>query len=736
MARQTPEQDFSPIIDAFHDFARRCLIDDGSIFTDRRLWAPEIILEVKTAFVDRPDLSDKDFVTKLKGQLSDSSPDAQRLMAEMLWALLLFPFRGNMKEATKRSHIREIWAMTGDAVPDSPYLADPVLCGIGSAGPGFNNHRWRELRYLIVLAGRIKELERTERQRVLTDYDAFMRWIPTVPDEGRRQFRHMLRYLLFPERVEPMSSLGEWRKVLSAFGVAWDKTWTDRQYDDAIFAVREQLSQQYPGQKLDFYHSPVFELWQSEAAVPTVEPAAAAAASSIIRDVTLQPNVLAQNRIFYGPPGTGKTHQLRLELERYVDAPEEVDESVWRQSLVSEFGWRSAIAAALAAIGKPARVAEIAQHPIVEAKARQRGRAKHVANTIWATMQQHTPEEVKTVQLANRRPPFIFSKDESGVWSLFQSWKEEDPESAELAQKFARGPQHDRQPILRYRSVTFHPSFSYEDFIRGIRPVPTDDGSTQFQPVDGVFKQICDEARANPHRRYAIFIDEINRANIAKVFGELITLIEIDKRARYDESGRLVGGLAVQLPGGFSDDGSEEPFGVPDNLDIFGTMNTADRSIALLDVALRRRFEFVEIPPNYTVLESVDDIDMGLLLRRINDRLEFLLDRDHRIGHAYLMRVRSLDDLREVFRLQIIPLLQEYFFDDLGRVAMVLETSSGAAPMVRAQRLAHASLFSGAAGEGVPTDRLRYVVTPGTSWTGATFRGIYESAEADDEGLA
>ncbi|MGV8990728.1 MAG: MrcB family domain-containing protein [Thiobacillus sp.] len=452
---------------------------------------------------------------------------------------------------------------------------------------------------------------------------------------------------------------------------------------------------------------------------------------------TMQSSMQApKNLILYGPPGTGKTYWLQEQFTRYTDAPSEVDYDTWLQELLTNYGWRPVIAAALSDLGRAARVPEIRDHPLVQAKAKQRGRTSaSVHATLWGYLQEHTPETVETVKVSIRRAPYIFSKRESGEWELLADWHEQDEESSELVRLLQAGPGGSKEAIRRYRVVTFHPSFSYEDFIRGIRPVATaEDGTTQFRLVDGIFKQICDEARANPNKRYALFIDEINRANIAKVFGELITLIEPDKRAVFDNEGRKTGGMTVQLPGGDGADVAEPPFGVPANLDIYGTMNTADRSIALLDVALRRRFEFQEMEPDYGVINSrIGAVHLGDLLKRINDRLEYLLDRDHRIGHAYLMAAKSLDDLRRTFRVQVIPLLQEYFFDDLSRVAMVLAAGRSAPPLIGRELLRYSDLFSGSPSQGTLVERAKYVVTGEESWTEESFSGIYSSAIASAE---
>lgn len=257
------------------------------------------------------------------------------------------------------------------------------------------------------------------------------------------------------------------------------------------------------------------------------------------------------------------------------------------------------------------------------------------------------------------------------------------------------------QRIPKQKFVTFHPSFGYEEFIEGLRPVTNEDGALTYRVEEGVFKafsrnafnmllkkagikrewtdasgipQLDDMEKAKvrdaiPQVPFYLIVDEINRGDIARIFGELITLLEADKR--YSEENELV----TQLPY------SKQNFAIPPNLYLIGTMNTADRSISLVDIALRRRFGFIELMPDYAALrgliakngkpEAREIADVAVsLLERINGRIVDKYDRDHQIGHSYFTRIHeaetrgeAIEGLHFAWYHEIIPLLQEYFYD-------------------------------------------------------------------------
>ena len=285
----------------------------------------------------------------------------------------------------------------------------------------------------------------------------------------------------------------------------------------------------------------------------------------------------------------------------------------------------------------------------------------------------------------------------------------------------------------RIEMVTFHQNTTYEDFVEGIRPVltrggdapaePESLGDVQYELSRGVFRRIAERAALDPNHRYVLVIDEINRGNIARIFGELITLIEESKRIGQDDEAR------VTLPG------SKTDFGVPANLHVLGTMNTADRSIALLDTALRRRFVFEEMMPDpfhSGIRKDVDGIDCQKLLAAMNRRIAALLDREHQIGHTYFLRVDTLVALAGTFQNRIIPLLQEYFYDDWEKIRAVLNQNAFVRRSDPPEELIRLDL--------VDSSRAVYELLPARDgqWIAvAEYRKIYETkTPADDGGAA
>lgn len=217
----------------------------------------------------------------------------------------------------------------------------------------------------------------------------------------------------------------------------------------------------------------------------------------------------------------------------------------------------------------------------------------------------------------------------------------------------------------RVAFVTFHQSYDYSDFIIGFKPVPSASGMS-FEVRKGVLMRLAEEAEKNPHLPYLLIIDEINRGNISKIFGELITLIEADKRRDGDFP------LEVTLPCAFKGaDGQETcQFSLPSNVHLLGTMNTADRSIALLDTALRRRFKFERKDPQPDLLHAdLGGVKLRKLLTKLNEILADAFSPDHQIGHAWMpMKFDSKatgDDLIAAFNDKILPLLDEWYYDNI-----------------------------------------------------------------------
>ncbi|MDQ7046195.1 MAG: AAA family ATPase [Sulfurovum sp.] len=217
-------------------------------------------------------------------------------------------------------------------------------------------------------------------------------------------------------------------------------------------------------------------------------------------------------------------------------------------------------------------------------------------------------------------------------------------------------------PLVEF--TTFHPSYQYQEFIEGIS-IEEKDGNTFYKTKNGIFKKLARRALENKDKNYVLIIDEINRGNISSIFGEFFTLLEDTKRVSStdDENPEAV---SITLPY------SQEKLSVPDNLYIIGTMNTTDKSISLLDVALRRRFKFIAVEPDYSVLNNIENLDTAKMLQSINERLAVLKGEDFQIGHSYFLKVITLEDLQEIFEFKMIPLLKEYFHGDWESICAIL----------------------------------------------------------------
>ena len=380
------------------------------------------------------------------------------------------------------------------------------------------------------------------------------------------------------------------------------------------------------------------------------------------------------NIIYTGVAGTGKTYRLLQIAKEYTDyLPKSNNEDLLKQ-LLQELNWRDVVCLIFLDFQSQkqdlVKVPEIVNHEFFIAKALQNAREKNLSNTAWSVLQMHSPTSSQTVGYKNRASQAYFDKDPSGAWYLLPDSLmllgelSEQLSEFQQAQRDNSASQNQRFSQQRFSMVSFHQAYGYEEFVEGIRPVmaasnQSNNSSSQmsYAITDGAFLKLCQRAANNPQQRYAMLIDEINRANVSRVFGELLSLIEPDKRAGTTNA------MTVSLAY------SGRAFSVPANVDIYATMNTQDHSLAPLDMALRRRFRFINCSPQpellpiinpnegLKIVDEAESINLAKVLTGLNHRISQTLGIEAQTGHAFLFSVHSLEQLQMALTEQIIPQL-------------------------------------------------------------------------------
>lgn len=711
------------IYEAATQFTDACLRTDGSLFTPGQpIWSLNHINDFSERFVDRPDESDDSFDVKFQRQLADAPPETIQLAAETMYVHLLISVQ--LKGETKRELIARVlsWADLPPALP--PRLAAALDDGILNAGQSFLRHRPFLLAFLVRFGLRFKGLDGDTRRLTLEDPWAFKKFVLSIEAHAARTQQHALLHLVHPESFESISSAKHKQLVVNRYREFVEDEETD--LDKCLLQIRRKLSDRH-GKDFTFYQREIQSEWrEAEAAAnpkPTRKqqrPERGTSAQYWVEKTLVEgrsdrqsgPNALGRalwspqmakgdrdyyktmrevrpgdrilhfvdNRYLSGvsvvasgpdqsftpPPGTAWSNRpsIRVALQEYVPLDPPVDRSALfenpevKQRLSDILTRHSPLFFNRQLELNQGFYLTEAPQELVDV----------VDEVYRAKTGRHLPHRTTEPILVRERPtpsPQPLTLDWLEEHTLWPRERLEDLiESLEhhssqvvlagppgtsktwVARHLARFLTQDRPSAVK--TVQFHPSYTYEEFVEGLRPV-SKEGAIQFSMVPGVITTLASDIRRDPGRRILI-IDEMNRANLARVFGELMLLFEYRDEA-----------IDLQYSRDFS---------LPADLLVIGTMNTADRSIRSIDIALRRRFDVFECLPECDILErffadrtnEVANLADGF--QALNEELLKQLDKHHTVGHTFfthdpLTRKR----MDKIWDRQIGPLIEEYFFD-------------------------------------------------------------------------
>ena len=698
MSRYHFQRNLEPILNASQLWKEVNLLSDGAVFARKPVWTLPYLQDLKQHFIDQPDEGDGDFFDKLKRQLDPARSEVKQLAAEMLWFMHLCP--DNITKSKKLGNIRLVWEWSGEPFPeDSDWVAEDILVGAGDTGQG-NTHRWYDLRFFIHMMIAFKSLAESERHELLSEGWKFGKWLEQIPECNRRQLRNMIMFLLFPDDFEHIFARTKRRDIVREFTGKTNaevNKLSALEIDQELLTIRRKKEKEHDTKDLDFYGSPLYELWQDPELENGPEPDID---DPPLAEIDAMEHLHPLNQILYGPPGTGKTYNTVNHTVAIIEGKSLAEiEGEGREKVRPRFDrlkedgqiamvtfhqnftyedFIEGIRPVLADDGNGNIEYELSRgvfREIVERADKNRTQSKQTSDESWnmdELLQAFAVSIEDELELKLGKEIKLFpSSHRSGATIKEINWSRNGNFQSVQLGGFEKPRSLPKNVITR----------DYEAFYRGeinsakdIKPTRKSNliqhgNATYYFPLYQMIKQFHDEEWQPEEsvpvekQNYVLIIDEINRGNIAKIFGELITLIESSKRIGGDDE------ATATLPY------SQDSFGVPDNLYIIGTMNTADRSIAPLDTALRRRFKFVEMMPDlehYKISTDIEGVNCQELLAAMNKRIRFLFDREHQIGHTYFMDVDDMESLAATFKNQIIPLLQEYFYDNWEKIDLVL----------------------------------------------------------------